>query len=131
MKNELKVCRKVEVACTESYCNVVIDGVTVDEFCEEVVVCPDGNFKVLKNGVWTYRTNDNKVMVSGSDAVVFPAKDGMIRVFNGEKYTYFFEDSRIKWPFIFDEAEDFENGIAKVVFKGAERTISKEGKFID
>lgn len=131
MEKKLDVGTKLEVIANGNFCQVVVDGNVVVENCDGVEVLPNGNFKTLYDGIWTLRNNENQTVLVGKDAVVYESKDGMIRVFNGEKYAYWVENSRVKWPFIFDEAEDFHNGIAKVVFKGETRTISKEGKFID
>lgn len=131
MEKKLDVGTKLEIIANGNFCQVVVDGKVVVEKCDRVEVLPDGNFKTLYDGVWTLRNNDNQIVLTGKDAVVYEPKDGMIRVFNGEKYSYMISGTKIRWPFIFDEAEDFANGIAKVVYKGERRTISKEGKFID
>lgn len=131
MEKKLDVGTKLEVITNGNFCQVAVGGKVVVVNCDGVEILPNGNFKTLHNGTWKLRTNDNQVILAGKDAVVYEPKDGMIRVFNGEKYTFWVENSKVKWPFIFDEAEDFHNGIANVVFKGEKRTVSKEGKFID
>lgn len=92
----------------------------------------DGYAKVMKNGKWGIlspcgnvwgRTEFSKIGDSFSE--------NMIRVYQNGKVGYADRETGRFIGCIFDSAEDFKDGTAKVCYKGNKRTINTVGKFID
>lgn len=93
----------------------------------------DGYAKVMKNGKWGILTPNGNVwgqMEYTSIASSF--SEDMIRVSMGGKIGYADKSTGRFIPCIFEAAEDFHEGVARVKCKnGKWRTINTVGKFID
>jgi len=120
--------KEYAVECV-TYYRLTVNGKT--ELYEQMVELDNGCVKLLKAGKWSLLNPYGKFICTSEVLEVYETKDGMSRIFDGSRYSYLNVETSNIWPFMFENAGDFESGIAKVVFNGKECYICKEGKFVD
>ena len=92
----------------------------------------DGFAKVMKNGRWGILTPQGNVWGALEFSNIASSfSEDMIRVSKNGKIGYADKATGRFINCIFDSAEDFNGGEAKVVYNGQKRIINFSGKFID
>lgn len=109
-----------------------VDGNGKSVYYTTYIKIGDGFAKVLKNGKWGILNPCGKIWgrteFSGIDDKF---SEGIIRVYQNGKVGYADKETGRFIECVFDSGEDFKNGVAKVIYRGKERTINTIGKFVD
>lgn len=91
----------------------------------------DGYAKVMKNDKWGLLDYKGNRVCPLAYKSLGDLVHGMMTVFDGYRYGYFSKETGTVWPCIFEMAYPFEGDTAKVIHEGKERTVNKQGKFVD
>ena len=71
---------------------------------------------------------NRSIVPLGNYKNIMPFSDGMARVSNeDEMWGYINDKGEVIYDCIFDDAEDFNNGTAKVIYQYKNRTVDKKG----
>lgn len=111
------------------YYRVIVKG--KDSYYTKYEELDNGFAKVMKNGKWGI-LNPNGTVWGRMEYSKIPGEfhEDMIRVEKDNKVGFADRESGRFIECIFDEAYDFENGYAKVVYKQRECYINRVGKII-
>ena len=114
------------------YYRITINGKTEDYLAEHFEELEGGFLKVFKNGKWQIIDPEGHTVCAATWLTVYECKEGMIRVYSKDvnKFTFINTKNATCWPFIFDNAEDFKDGYAKVTTKTEEGYATMDGKFV-
>ncbi len=81
----------------------------------------------LNNGLWGIMDVDKTILVCPQFEEAYPPKNGMIRVKQAGKYGFIDQSGNIAIKIKYDEASDFQHGIAKVRKGKKEWSIKTDG----
>ena len=92
----------------------------------------DGYAAVMKKGKWGILTPEGNIWGRMEYSYIYAGfSENMLRVEKNGKYGYADKEAGRFIDCIFDHADDFHDGKAKVKYQGEYRVINTVGKFID